>query len=170
MSIDVDLTAVVDPDVDVRVADQRSELARPHGVVIATIAVGGGIGASFRYGVSQLLPTLPGHFPGGTFLINVLGCFLIGVLMVLITEVWSAHRLLRPFFGVGILGGFTTFSTYALEANDLLHFGAVGLSIAYLGGTLIGAMLAVIIGMWATRKVVSLIFDRVEISWAGGKE
>jgi CrcB protein len=151
VSSEVDLGAAVDPDIDIRVSSQRLELVRTHGAVLATVGVGGGIGAVARYGVSQLLPTTPGHFPMGTFLINALGCLLIGVLMVLITEVWPAHRLMRPFLGVGILGGFTTFSTYAVEFRGLLQPGTVGLAFAYLAGTLIVAMLAVVLGVWLTR-------------------
>jgi CrcB protein len=157
MSSDVDVTEPVDPDVDLRGGAQRREVAKSHGVVLLAIALGGGIGAIARYGVSQLLPTTPGRFPWGTFLTNVLGCLLIGVLMVLITEVWSAHRLLRPFLGVGVLGGFTTFSTYALETRNLLQPGSVTLAFAYLAGTLVAALLAVIAGIWATRVVVRYV-------------
>jgi CrcB protein len=125
-----------------------------HGPVLAVIALGGSLGSLGRYGVSLLLPTRPGDFPWGTFSINVLGCFLIGVLMVLITEAWPAHRLARPFLGVGVLGGFTTFSTYAAETRALLRPGTAGLAFAYLAGTLIAALLAVVLGAWATRLAV----------------
>lgn len=145
------VTEPVDPDVDLRFAPQRNELVRTHGGVLAVIALGGGLGALARYGMAQLMPTRPGHFPWGTFTTNVVGCFLIGVLMVLITDVWSAHRLVRPFLGVGILGGFTTFSTYAVETRGLLQPGTVGLAFLYLGGTLIAAMAAVVAGVWVTR-------------------
>jgi CrcB protein len=124
-----------------------------HGPVLGVIALGGGLGALAGYGVAQALPTLPGRFPWGTFVINVLGCFLIGMLMVLITEVWTAHRLVRSFFGVGVLGGFTTFSTYVVDTRGLLQPGTVGLAFGYLGGTLLAAMLAVLTGVWATRLV-----------------
>lgn len=143
----------VDPDVDLRVDAQRRELVRFHAPVLAVIAFGGGVGASGRYCLDVLLPTLPGRFPWGTFTVNLTGCFLIGVLMVVITDVWAAHRLVRPFLGVGVLGGFTTFSTYTAEAQGLLHPGTVGTAFGYLAGTLIGAMLAVIAGVWLTRGV-----------------
>jgi CrcB protein len=110
------------------------------------------------------LPTRAGQFPWATFVTNVLGCFLIGVLMVLITEVWSAHRLIRPFLGVGILGGFTTFSTYAVEIRGLLQPGSVGLAFTYLAGTLVCAMLAVMIGVWLTRTITEPLKDRPEAS------
>ncbi|MBF6066128.1 fluoride efflux transporter CrcB [Nocardia terpenica] len=141
----------VDPDVDLRLPDQRPELFRDHGAVLAVIALGGGLGAVARYGIANLLPTRPGHFPWGTFITNVAGCFAIGVLMVLITEVWSAHRLVRPFLGVGFLGGFTTFSTYAVDTRNLLQPGTAATAFAYLAGTLLCAMLAVIAGGALTR-------------------
>lgn len=144
----------VDPDIDVRVAVQRRELLRGHGAVLAVIAAGGGVGAVARYGVGLWLPTTAGRFPWGTFAIDVSGCFLIGVLMVLITEVWSAHKLIRPFLGVGLLGGFTTFSTYANEIRGLLKPGTVDVGLLYLFGTLLGALLAVVLGVWATRAFV----------------
>ncbi|HVV08970.1 fluoride efflux transporter CrcB [Amycolatopsis sp.] len=124
---------------------------RTHGPVLAVISLGGGIGALARYGLVQLLPTRPGQLPWGTFVVNVSGCFLIGVLMVLITEVWTAHRLVRPFLGVGILGGYTTFSTYANEIRALLQPGTVLIAVAYLLMSLAGAMLAVVCGAWLTR-------------------
>jgi CrcB protein len=139
----------VDPDVDVHIPAQRREMARTHGGVLAVIAVGGGLGALARYGISLWLPTTPGHFPWGTLLINVLGCFLIGVLMVR----WGQRPLLRPFLGVGVLGGFTTFSTYAVETRALLTPGDVPVAMAYLFGTLAAAMLAVLAGVALMRAL-----------------
>jgi CrcB protein len=156
---EVDLVQPIDPDVDLRFTSQRRELVRTHGAVLVVVAFGGGFGALARYGLATLLPTQPGRFPWGTFAANVAGCFLIGVLMVLITEVWSAHRLVRPFLGVGFLGGFTTFSTYAVETRGLLQPGTVGLAFAYLAGTLVCAMLAVIAGVWLTRTLTSSVHD-----------
>lgn len=155
MSSEVELSEPIDPDVDLHVAGQRRELLRSHGAVLVVISLGGGLGAIARYGLAQWLPTRPGHFPWNTFLTNALGCFLIGVLMVLTTEVWSAHRLVRPFLGVGMLGGFTTFSTYATEIRALLQPGTLGIAFVYLAGTLVAAMLAVVLGVWLTRAVTS---------------
>jgi len=64
----------------------------------------------------------------------------------------------RPFLGVGVLGGFTTFSTYAVEIHTLLRPGTVGVAFTYLAGTLIAAVLAVLAvlaGLWATRAITS---------------
>lgn len=147
-------TEPVDPDVDLRIPGQRRELARGQLPVLGVIALGGGLGALARFGLATWLPAEPGHFPLATFVTNVSGCFLIGVLMVLITEVWAAHRLVRPFVGVGFLGGFTTFSTYAVEIHGLLRPGTVLVAFGYLAGTLIAAMLAVLAGVWLTRLTV----------------
>jgi fluoride exporter len=150
-----EVEAPVDPDVDLRVRAQRREVVRSRGAVLLVIAVGGGLGGLGRYGIAQVLPTVAGRFPWGTFVTNVLGCFLIGVLMVLISDVWAAHRLLRPFLGVGVLGGFTTFSTYAVEVRGLLRPGSVAIAFGYLVATPVCALLAVLAAVVLTR-------------WAGG--
>lgn len=154
MSNEAELEDPIDADVDLRVDTQRREVLRQHGPVLAVIAVGGGLGALARYWISLALPTGVGQFPWATFITNALGCLLIGVLMVLITERWTVHRLTRPFFGVGVLGGFTTFSTYAVEARGLLQPGTVGLAFAYLAGTFVSAMVAVVAGVSVTRAVL----------------
>ena len=84
--------------------------------------LGGAIGAAARY-APPCLAHPAGGFPWTTFWINVVGCAVIGVFMVVITEVWAAHRLVRPFFGTGVLGGFTTFSTYAVDIQQLVDGG-----------------------------------------------
>ncbi|OLF08056.1 chromosome condensation protein CrcB [Actinophytocola xinjiangensis] len=144
----------VDPDVDLHVPAQRRELTHHHLSVLGVIAAGGGLGALARHGLAQALPTAPRGFPWHTLIANVAGCLLIGVLMVVITEVITAHRLVRPFLGVGVLGGFTTFSTYASEIRALLAPGTVALAFLYLAGTLVAALLAVVAGMAGTRALV----------------
>ncbi|MFG2135948.1 fluoride efflux transporter FluC [Streptomyces sp. NPDC048650] len=111
--------------------------------VIGAVAAGGGIGAAARYGASLIWPTAPGAFPWTTLAVNVLGCALMGVLMVLIAERWSAHRLVRPFLGTGVLGGFTTFSTYAVDVQRLVDARRAALAAACLAGTLFAALAAV---------------------------
>ncbi|KAA0024364.1 fluoride efflux transporter CrcB [Antrihabitans cavernicola] len=124
------------------------------------ISVGGGIGALARYGIGHMFPVAAGHVPWSTLAINAIGCFLIGVLMVLITEVWSAHRLLRPFLGVGILGGFTTFSTYTNEIRALFAAGDAVVAMVYLAGTLLAALLAVIAGVALARAVTGTVIEK----------
>jgi CrcB protein len=145
----------IDPDVDLHVPAQRGELARTHGGVLAVIALGGGLGALARFGLGRLWPTPAGGFPWATFIVNTSGCLLIGVLMVLIHEVWSAHPLLRPFVGVGVLGGYTTFSTYTDEIRSLLKPGTAAVALAYLAGTVLAALLAVLAGVRLTRALTA---------------
>ncbi|BAD59306.1 fluoride efflux transporter CrcB [Nocardia farcinica] len=119
--------------------------------ILLAISLGGGLGALLRYLISTWWPTPPGHVPWATFVVNVTGCFAIGVLMVLVTEAWVTHRLLRPFAGVGLLGGFTTFSTYGLEIRTLLESGAVLEALGYLAGTVLAALAGVVLGTGAAR-------------------
>ncbi|MFC9389487.1 fluoride efflux transporter CrcB [Streptomyces venezuelae] len=131
--------------------------ARAEPPVVAAVAVGGALGASARYGAGLLWPTPEGAFPWTTFTVNVLGCALLGALMVLLTEKpaeWSAappHPLLRPFLGTGFCGGFTTFSTYALETERLLSAGDPLRGLLYLGGTAVTALAAVRAGVTVAR-------------------
>ncbi|MEV1084402.1 fluoride efflux transporter CrcB [Streptomyces sp. NPDC050211] len=132
----------------------RRPAARGQASVLAVIALGGGIGAVARYAASLWWPTQPGGFPWATFWTNVAGCAVIGVFMVVITEVWSVHRLVRPFFGTGVLGGFTTFSTYAVDIQKLVDAGHLNTALAYLAGTLLAALMAVWLTATATRRVL----------------
>ena len=88
--------------------------------VLAAVAAGGAIGSVGRYGLAVALPHQPTDFPWATFITNAAGCFAIGVLMVVVAQVLPGRPLLRPFLGVGVLGGFTTFSTYALEIQRMV--------------------------------------------------
>jgi fluoride exporter len=123
--------------------------------VLAIIAAGGAVGAIARDLVSQALPGV--GFPVGTFMVNLSGCLLIGVLMVSIIEVWRPHRLVRPFLGVGVLGGYTTFSTYSVDTLRLIQDGNAGLAVTYFIGTAVGALLAVqlgvLLGRWFPRML-----------------
>ncbi|MFI7552217.1 fluoride efflux transporter CrcB [Micromonospora sediminimaris] len=141
----------VDPDVDLSLPRQRAELRGGTASLLAAIAVGGMVGALARYGLAVAFPHPPRGFPWATFAVNVSGCLLIGTLMVLITEVWAAHRLVRPFLGVGVLGGYTTFSTYAVEVQQAVAAGAARTGLLYLVGTLVAALAAVRLGVTLTR-------------------
>lgn len=123
--------------------------------VVAAVAVGGVIGSLLRYGAGQVWPWDGGGFPWTTFGINVVGCAVIGAFLVLVTEVLTVHRLVRPFFGTGVLGGFTTFSTYAVDIQKLVAADCPGLALAYLAGTLCAALGAVWLAATTTRRVVA---------------
>ncbi|MGW4753592.1 fluoride efflux transporter CrcB [Streptomyces chartreusis] len=122
--------------------------------VVAVVAAGGALGATARYALALWWPVQPGGFPWATFWTNVVGCAVIGVFMVIITEVSAAHRLVRPFFGTGVLGGFTTFSTYAVDIQRLVDDGHPRTGLAYLATTLVAALTAVWLASAATRRVL----------------
>lgn len=109
------------PDLFIR--RRRSRAVREQAPVVAAVAIGGAIGACARYGIELAWPTPSGGIPWATLAINVSGCALMGALMVAITELWVGHRLLRPLLGTGVLGGYTTFSTFAGDVDTLAAAG-----------------------------------------------
>jgi fluoride exporter len=125
--------------------------------VLAAVSAGGVAGALARYGFGVAFPPAPAGFPWATFGVNVSGCLLIGVLMVLVADVWPTKRLLRPFLGTGLLGGYTTFSTYVVDIQHLLGAGAARTALVYLAGTLLAALAAVYAGITATRLTIDRI-------------
>lgn len=122
--------------------------------VVAAVAVGGAIGATARYAAALLWPAQTGGFPWATFWVNVSGCAVMGVFMVIVTDAWAAHRLVRPFFGTGVLGGFTTFSTYAVDIQQLADSGHPRTALTYLAATVAGALVAVWLAADATRRLL----------------
>ncbi|WP_037707609.1 fluoride efflux transporter CrcB [Streptomyces griseus] len=127
---------------------------REQAPVVGVVAAGGVLGASARYAATLLWPTAPGTFPWTVFAVNATGCALLGLLMVLATEAPAApHPLLRPFLGTGFCGGFTTFSTYALDTRRLFGAGSPAEAVLYLGGTLVTALVAVTAGVAAGRAL-----------------
>ncbi|GAA4850157.1 hypothetical protein GCM10023201_48160 [Actinomycetospora corticicola] len=113
---------------------------RGQGAAVAAVALGGALGALARWGLGLAFPAPHGAFPTTTLLINVVGCLLMGVLVVHVAEVRTAHPIVRPFLGVGVLGGFTTFSTFAVDAQTLLATGHLGTALGYLAATVLGSV------------------------------
>lgn len=145
---------VIDPDVDLHVAEQRSEI-RPHEWdVLLACALGGILGAWARYAVTLALPHDPGEFAWSTVLVNVSGCLLIGVLMVVLLELGKPHRLARPFLGVGVLGGYTTYSSFAVDAVTLLREHRPGVAAGYVVVTVVMCAAAVWLATTATLSAV----------------
>jgi CrcB protein len=142
----------VDPDVtrDADVAPPRI-----HGSVVAAVALGGALGSAARWAVAEAMPHASRELPWATLLTNVVGCALIGVLMVLVAERWRDQRLVRPFLGTGILGGFTTFSTYVVDIRTLVATGHAAVATVYLLGTLVAGLLAVVLGLRLTERLTA---------------
>lgn len=137
----------IDPDLAPPVTARGRHASRSPGRaqpdVLAVIAAGGMLGASARYGIAQLVPPRPGRFPWATWWTNLSGSFLLGLLLVLILERFPPTRYVRPFLATGILGAFTTMSTYQVETVLLIKDGHARTGIAYgLGSVLAGIGLA----------------------------
>ncbi|WIM96908.1 CrcB family protein [Actinoplanes oblitus] len=115
---------------------------------LAAVSAGGVLGALARYAIGAAWPHTSSEFPWSTWLINVSGCFLIGVLFTLLAHFRPGHRLTRLFLGTGLLGGYTTFSTAEVEVQHATP--AIGLG--YLAATITGALLAV----WAGSTLAAL--------------
>jgi CrcB protein len=120
---------------------------------IGAVAVGGALGALARWAVGLALPGSPGAFPVGTFAINVVGAFVIGALLVVLTELSTPHPLLRPFVATGILGGFTTFSTFVTDTLDAATTGRILASLGYALASVALCLAAVTAGLTATRAI-----------------
>ena len=138
----------VDPD-----ADARDPAAGWD--VLAVIALGGALGSLARWGLGETAGTPAGDVPWATVVENVSGSLALGVLMVLVAEVWPSSRHLRPFAGVGLLGGWTTFSTYALDTRTLLAHDRPAAATLYVVGSLVLGLLAVLVGLRLTRRIVA---------------
>ncbi|MBT2381001.1 chromosome condensation protein CrcB [Streptomyces sp. CB00316] len=140
--------------------------AAPQARVLGAVAAGGALGAVARYGALVLWPATEGGFPWTVAVVNVSGCALIGVLMVLTVERGRVtHPLVRPFLGVGVLGGFTTFSTYAADVSGLLVRQELLTAVAYMAVTVVAALAAV----WAGAVVTRRLLDRGERSVERGR-
>lgn len=119
---------------------------------VLSVAAGGAIGASLRYLLGIGIVRLVGHgFPVAIITVNVLGSFLMGVFVVA-----AAHRgltYLSPFVMTGLLGGFTTFSAFSLEAVTLFERGQLGQAALYVGISVIASIGALVLGISLSRGV-----------------
>ncbi len=114
-------------------------------------ALGGALGALARWAVGEGLPS-PGGWPWATLLVNLTGCLLLGVLLARLADRSPEPGWVRPFLGVGVLGGYTTYSTVAVEVVDLADGGALLLAAAYLLLSVVGGIAAVAFGALAGRR------------------
>lgn len=132
-------------------------MLREHGDLLAPIAVGGALGSLARWGLATALPHDGHSWPWATFLTNVSGCLLLGLLMAFVLGPWSTlpfwSRYLRPFLGVGVLGGYTTFSTYELETY-VLGGHTPGVALLYLLGSVVVGVAATWLGLALGRVLV----------------
>ena len=114
---------------------------------------GAAAGGLARYMISAAVTQrVTGRFPLGTLVVNVTGCFLIGVLMSWFTERGAPHPNLRLLLVTGVLGGYTTFSAFAWESFEAMDEGSFGIGLANLAGSVVLGYLAVWCGVWLVRR------------------
>jgi CrcB protein len=125
-------------------------------MTLLAIATGGAIGASLRYlAVGWTARIFGTGFPLGTLGVNVLGSFLMGVAATAILARGGAGGTLAPFVMTGILGGFTTFSAFSLDAVALIEQGRALAALAYIGLSVAASVLALALGMMLTRSALA---------------
>lgn len=130
-------------------------IPRPMFAPVLQVALGGAIGAVLRYLTGIGLVRLFGHtaFPLGVLTVNVAGCFAMGLFIGLAAHRGLTH--LSPFVATGILGGFTTFSAFSLEAVTLYERGAVGLAAAYVIANVTLSIAALFTGLALSRSIAA---------------
>ena len=128
-------------------------LMRPMPITLITIALGGALGAVLRYlSVQAALRLMGPGFPWGTLFVNVAGSLIMGLAAAVILEKTGGGRLYL-FLMTGVLGGFTTFSAFSLDALYLMERGKLTASALYIGGSVILSIFALIAGLWAGRAL-----------------
>lgn len=118
------------------------------------VMIGGAVGAGFRYQVGSIaLRHFGPGFPYGTWIINLLGGLLMGLLAGTLARLAMGGEQWRLFIGVGVLGGFTTFSSFSLETFNMMSRGQYGLAAAYAVSSVVGSVLLLILGLFLSRMI-----------------
>ena len=115
------------------------------------VMAGGAVGAGLRYGVSLAVPPADGLFPWATFIVNLSGGLGAGLLLGLLLTQNSSSEPLRLMLGVGLLGGFTTFSAFSAESAGMIQNGQLGMALTYVSASVAGAVILLISGLWLMR-------------------
>ena len=120
-------------------------------------ALGGALGALGRWALAEALPHSPGAWPWSTLLVNLLGCLLIGILLAVLLARFPQSPWLRPFLAVGVLGGFTTYSTFAVDVVRLTGAGHAAVAVGYVLVSVLGGVAAVLAGLLVARAAIHAV-------------
>ena len=124
--------------------------------LLISIALGGAMGAVGRFLLTSSTGHWLGHgFPYGTMIVNIAGSFALGSIIELLALIWSPGEDIRAFLIVGVLGSFTTFSSFSLDTVTLIDRGNFMLAAGYVGGSIIVSILAFVFGMAVFRQILS---------------
>lgn len=122
--------------------------------IVFWVAIGGGLGASARYGTNVLFGKLLGSgFPWHTMFENVLGCFIMGVLTELMALKFHVSQEVRAMLTTGVLGGFTTFSAFSLDFALMMEKKATVHALAYAAASVLVSLFAVFAGLYLIRTM-----------------
>lgn len=130
----------------------RSRRTDPRALL--AVALGGCIGGPLRYAAGEAFPDRPGEFPWTTFAVNVSGAALLGALLAVVLGGAWTRPYVREFFGVGVLGSFTTFSTWMLQTHGLLDDGHSALAAVYVGASVVVGLVAGLAGIVLGRSLM----------------
>ena len=116
---------------------------------VGLVALGGALGASARYGITEHFPTDAGTFPVTTLVVNLAGAFALGLVLEMVAMHRVEDRWVRPLVGIGLLGAFTTFSTFAVEVTELFRDDAYVVATSYAAVSLVAGVAAATLGLMA---------------------
>jgi len=123
---------------------------------IAVVAFGGALGAIARYGVNIGATQIFGHgFPWGTLIVNILGSFLMGVVIAKFASMDNVSQELKTLYVTGFLGAFTTFSTFSLDFVSLWERGEMIQAVSYMLVSVIASIMALFIALWVMKGTIS---------------
>lgn len=117
------------------------------------VMLGGAVGSGLRYGVGLLLPTTEGGFPWPTFIVNLVGSCVLGLLMGVSLTSSSLPRPIMLLLGTGLCGGFTTYSAFTIESALLAQDGQIMMAAVYVSATLVACGTAAIAGLFLPRLI-----------------
>jgi CrcB protein len=122
--------------------------------IVATVALGGALGSVIRYMVAGAVqPAWWPGFPFGIFVVNITGGLVMGLITAMAALKLNLSAEMRAFLTTGILGGYTTFSTFSLDSAMLIERGAYGQAVSYVVGSSVLSILALFAGLWLVRAV-----------------
>ena len=122
----------------------------------AVVGGGGAVGALARAGLAELWPHRPDEWPWATLVTNATGSALLGALLVVLAARYPRDRYGRPLLGTGVLGGYTTFSTFSVDAAQLIRFDRPGVALGYVVATVVAILLGALLGLVLARRFLGV--------------